>query len=63
MAIFDYQFNLMLLFAVPLYFITFFGWIIYAALIKKNLKQNMPMFYFGGVFSLIWMVIVTIAYI
>jgi hypothetical protein len=53
----------MLLFAVPLYFIVFFGWIMYAALVKKNLKQNMPMVYFGGVFSLIWIVIVTIAYI
>jgi hypothetical protein len=34
----------MLLFAVPVYFIAFFGWIMYAALVKKNLKQNMPMF-------------------
>jgi len=27
----------MLLFAIPLYFIAFFGWIIYAAFVKKNL--------------------------
>ncbi|MGN7986370.1 hypothetical protein ACTJKC_03460 [Pedobacter sp. 22226] len=53
----------MLLFTVPLYSIAFFGWIIYAAFVKKNLKQNMPMVYFGGIFSLIWIVIVTISYI
>jgi len=53
----------MLLFAVPLYFIAFFGWIVYTVLIKKNLKQNMPMFYFGCAFSLIWAVIITISYI
>jgi hypothetical protein len=53
----------MLLFAVPLYLIAFFGWIIYAGLIKRNLKQHLPMVYFGGVFSLIWIVIITIAYI
>lgn len=57
------NFNRMLLFAVPLYFIAFFGWMMYAAFIKKNLKQNMPMVYFGGVFSLIWVVIITITYI
>ncbi|MBO9675376.1 MAG: hypothetical protein J7577_18150 [Sphingobacteriaceae bacterium] len=53
----------MLLFAAPLYFIAFLGWILYTVLVKKNLKQNMPMLYFGGVFSLIWIVIITIAYI
>lgn len=53
----------MLLFAIPLYFIAFFGWIIYAALVKKNLKQHMSMVYFGGVFSIIWIAIITIAYI
>jgi len=53
----------MLLFAVPIYFTVFFGWILYAAFVKKNLKQNMPMVYFGGTFSLIWIVIITIAYL
>lgn len=57
------NFNPMLLFAAPLYFIAFLGWILYTVLVKKNLKQNMPMLYFGGVFSLIWIVIITIAYI
>ncbi|WP_158544367.1 hypothetical protein [Pedobacter miscanthi] len=53
----------MLLFAVPLYFIAFLGWLAYSAFVTKNLKQNMPVVYFGGVFSLIWIVMVTIAYI
>jgi hypothetical protein len=57
------NFNLMLLFAVPLYFIAFFGWILYTALVKKTLKQHMSMVYFGVVFSIIWIVIITIAYI
>lgn len=51
----------MLFFAVPLYFIAFIGWIIYAGLIKKNLKENMPMFYFGSVFSVIWVVIILVS--
>jgi len=53
----------MLLFAVPLYFIAFFGWVGYTVFFKKNLKQNMPMFYFECVFSLIWTFIITISYI
>lgn len=53
----------MLLFAVPLYFIAFFGWMIYAAFIKKNLKQNMSMVYFGGTFSVIWLLIITVSYL
>jgi hypothetical protein len=53
----------MLLFAVPLYFIAFFGWIVYTAFVKKNLKENMPMVYFGGTFSAIWIIIVAIAYL
>ncbi|WP_167459502.1 hypothetical protein [Pedobacter jejuensis] len=51
----------MLVFAVPLYFIAFIGWLIYAGLIKKNLKENMPMVYFGSVFSVIWLVILYVS--
>jgi hypothetical protein len=47
----------MLFYAVPLYLIAFAGWLIYAGLIKKNIKQNLPMVYFGGVFSVIWVAI------
>jgi len=52
----------MLLFAVPLYLIVFFGWLIYAGFIKKNLKQNLSMVYFGGVFTVIWVVILLISF-
>jgi len=52
----------MLLFAVPLYLIGFLGWLIYAGFIKKNLKQNLSMVYFGGVFTLIWVVILLISF-
>jgi len=51
----------MLLYAVPLYFIAFIGWLLYSGLIKKNIKQNMPMIYFGSVFSLIWVIIILIS--
>lgn len=47
----------MLLFLVPCYFILFFGWLIYAGLIKGNLKKHIQVIYVGGVFSLIWLVI------
>lgn len=52
----------MLLFAVPLYLIVFFGWLIYAGFIKKNLRQNLSMVYFGGVFTVIWVVILLISF-
>ncbi|WP_441899947.1 hypothetical protein [Pedobacter psychrotolerans] len=52
----------MLFYAVPLYFLVFIGWLIYAGLIKRNLKQNLPLVYFGGVFSVIWVVITIISF-
>jgi len=51
------KFNYMLLFLVPCYLILFFGWLIYAGLIKGNLKKHIQVAYVGGVFSLIWLVI------
>ncbi|WP_231491931.1 hypothetical protein [Pedobacter sp. Leaf170] len=52
----------MLLFAVPLYLAAFFGWLIYAGLIKKNIKQNMQLVYIGSFFSVIWILIAALSY-
>jgi len=52
----------MLLFAAPLYFAAFIGWLIYAAFIKKNIKQNMQTVYAGSFFTVIWIAIIALSY-
>jgi len=51
----------MLLFLVPFYFILFFGWLIYAGLIKKNLKDHKQVALVGSVFSVVWIVIAALS--
>lgn len=51
----------MLLFAAPLYFIAFIGWLVYATFLKKNIKQNIQLVYIGSVFSVIWIAILAIS--
>lgn len=52
----------MLFFLVPFYFVLFFGWLIYAGLIKKNLKTHMQVVYVGSVFSMIWIIVFAISF-
>jgi len=51
----------MLLFLVPFYFILFFGWLIYAGLIKKNLKDHKQVALVGSVFSVVWIVLAALS--
>jgi len=53
----------MLLFAAPLYFVLYIIWLIYAGLIKKNIRQHMPVIYIGGIFALIWGAIIVLNFI
>jgi len=46
----------MLFFLVPFYFVLFFGWLIYAGLIKKDLKKHA-----SRVFSMIWIIVFAIS--
>lgn len=51
----------MLFFLVPAYFILFFGWLIYAGLIKKNLNKHKQVLYVGSTFGVIWIIVAALA--
>lgn len=40
-----------------LFFVVFIGWILYRALIKKDLRQNLNTLYIGLTFTGIWILI------
>ncbi len=49
-------------FAIPILFVAFIVWILYRAIIKKDLKQHLNDLYLGIFFFAIWAVIVYFLY-